>query len=86
MRPLLFAVLLLAPLAARADCQAGIAAAMGRADRLPVTPGRAALLEQIQRADVAHHEGDEDDCADQLKQATVVLDQIDAAKKKQSRP
>ena len=86
MRPLLLAALLLPPVAAHADCQSGVAAAMQRANRLPVTPGRAALLEQIQRADVAHHEGDEDDCADQLKQATAVLDQIDAATKKQTRP
>ena len=76
----LTAALLLPSPAARADCQSGIAAAMTRANSLPRSSGRAALLEQIQRADVAHHEGDEGDCADQLREATDVLDRIDAAR------
>lgn len=79
--PLALAALLLLPCAAaHADCQSGIAAAMRRANRFPASPGRAALLEQIQRADVAHHEGDEAECQDQLRDATSVLDKIDAAK------
>ena len=64
----------IAPAAARADCSQEVGAAYARAMALPATAGRAALLEQIQRAEVAHHEGDEGECADQLSSATEVLD------------
>ncbi len=80
MRHILIAALLLAPIASHAGCNEDVAAAYARARPLPPTPGRAALLEQIQRADVAHHEGDEEECRNQLSDATDVLDQIDAAK------
>ena len=80
--PLALVAVLLSPLSAYADCQSGAAAAMRRAEALPPTAGRAALLEQIQRADVAHHEDDEGDCTDQLRAATDVLDQLDAARKR----
>ena len=84
MRRILLATALvtLAPIAARADCQAGIAAATKRAGGLPASSGKAALLEQIQRAEIARHEGDETDCADQLSMATDVLDRIDAARRR----
>ena len=85
--PLVPAVLLLlASAAAHADCQSGTAAAMRRADALPPSPGRAALMEQIQRAEVAHHEGDDGDCTEQLAHATDVLDRIDAARKRGTAP
>ena len=74
------AALLLSSIAAVADCPSDIPAALQRANALPTTAGRAALLEQIQRAQVAHHEDDEGECVDQLKIATDVLDSIDAAK------
>lgn len=82
--PLAFALVMLASVSAHADCQAGVADAMRRANALPETSGRAALLEQIQRADVARHEGDQDECVDQLQSATDVLDKIDAAKKREA--
>lgn len=74
------AVLLLPSMAAYADCPSAIEAAVQRANALPPSAGRAAMLEQIQRAQVAHHEDDEGECIDQLKLATDVLDSIDAAK------
>ncbi len=83
---LIVAPLVVAPLAARAVCQAGIAAASRRAEALSASPGKAALLEQIQRADIAHHEGDENECTDQLSMATDVLDRIDAAKRRAGPP
>ena len=83
---LVMAPSVVAPLAARADCQAGIAAASRRAEALSASPGKAALLEQIQRADIARHEGDETECADQLSMATDVLDRIDAAKRRADTP
>ena len=70
----------LLPLPAAAACQDDVAGAMARAEALPATPGRAALQEQIQRADIARHEGDDAECVDTLSQATEVLDRIDAAK------
>lgn len=79
--PLLVALAILPAFEARADCQAGIAVAMRRAAALPPSSGRAALLEQIQRADVAHHEGDAGECTEQLREAVSVLDQIDDARK-----
>ncbi len=84
MRRTLLAIVLVtvAPIAARADCQAGIAGATRRAASLPASSGKAALLEQIQRAEIARHEGDETGCADQLSMATDVLDRIDAARRR----
>lgn len=76
-----FAVLaVLIPFPAAAACRDDAAAAMARAEALPPSPGRAALQEQIQRADIAGHEGDDGECADALSMATGVLDSIDAAK------
>ena len=72
---------LLLPLPAAAACRDDVAAAMARAEALPPSPGRAALQEQIQRADIAGHEGDDAECADALSVATGVLDSIDTAKK-----
>ena len=69
----------LAPLAAYADCSQEVARAYERANALPPSPGRSALLEQIQRAEIAHHEGDEDECVDAVQMADDVLAQIDAA-------
>lgn len=79
--PLAAVALVVAPLAAHADCRSGVAAASARAEALTPSSGRAALLEQIQRADIAHHEGDETECLDQLSMATEVLDRIDAARR-----
>ena len=72
------AVLLSFP--AAAACQDDIASATARAEALPPSPGRAALQEQIQRAEVARHEGDDAECVDALSVATGVLDSIGAAK------
>ncbi len=69
------------PLAARANCAHDVAVAYHRAAALPPSKGKAALLEQIQRADVARHEDDEGGCVDALATATSVLDHIDAARR-----
>ena len=83
MRLIVLALAALLPsTAVRADCQAGIAAAIRRTNAQPPSAGRAAMLEQIQRADVARHEDDESECLEQLKDATAVLDQVDEAKKR----
>ena len=71
---------ILLPFPAAAACRDDAAAAMARAEALPPSPGRAALQEQIQRADIARHEGDDAECVDALSGATEVLDRIDAAK------
>ncbi len=76
----LAACLAIAPMAAHAGCPDGVAADYARARALPPTPGRAALLEQIQRAEVAHQEGEEDECLSALAEATEVLDKVDAHK------
>ena len=76
--------LMLQPVAAEADCQGDIAVTTARAKALPATTGRAALMEQIQRAEIARHEGDEGDCRDQLSMATDVLDKIDANKRREA--
>ena len=75
----LASLIVIAPIAARADCPQEVAADYARARALPPTPGRAALLEQIQRAEIAHHEGDEDECVEAVGQATEVLNKLDAA-------
>ena len=69
------------PLVAHADCAHGVALAYRRAGTLPPSKGKAALLEQIQRADIAHHEDDESGCNDALAIATNVLNRIDAARR-----
>ena len=66
----------IAPIAARADCPNEVAADYARANALPATPGRAALLEQILRAENAHHEGDEGECVEAVSQATEVLNAV----------
>jgi hypothetical protein len=78
-RPLLFAAALLAPIAAKADCARDVAEAYSRANTLPASNGRAALLEQIQRAEIAHHEGDENECLSAVADAKEVLDEVHAA-------
>ena len=77
-RPLLCAAALLAPIAAKADCAGDVADAYRRANTLPATNGRAALLEQIQRAEIAHHEGDENECVSAVADAKEVLDDVHA--------
>lgn len=69
---------------ASASCETGITVALHRAAPLPATSGKAALLEQIQRAEIARHEGDEGDCIGELSVATHVLDEIDVARRKPS--
>lgn len=69
------------PAVARTSCGSGIERALHRTEPLPETPGKAALMEQIQRAQIALHEGDESDCADELSTATDVLDRIDSARR-----
>ena len=71
------ALALIAPGAAYADCQADIATSYERANALAPSFGRSALLEQIQRAEIAHHEGDDEACREELATALDVLGQID---------
>jgi len=76
-------LMVIAPVGASATCSDEVAAAYARANALPPTAGRAALLEQILRAEVAHHEGDEEGCAKAVGQATEVLDTVEAAHAKE---
>ena len=80
MRFVLIAATLAAPISSRAGCTDDVSAAYAQARTLPSTPGRAALLEQIQRAEIAHHEGDDAECRSALADATDVLDKVSAAK------
>ena len=79
MRHALIAAPISTPIVAYAGCYEDVAAAHARARPLPVTPGRSALLEQIQRAEIARHEGDEEDCRSQPAEAVEVVGKVDAA-------
>ena len=75
-RLVLLTACLLAPIAAKADCASDVATAYRRANTLPATDGRAALLEQIQRAEIAHHEGDDEECISAVAEANTVLNDV----------
>lgn len=79
---LLVALVVIAPVAARAACADDVATAYARANALPPSNGRAALLEQIQRAEIAHHEGDEDECRTAVGDAVDVLDQLKSSQRR----
>ena len=75
-RAMLFAMTVLGPIAAHAECSDEVAADYARANALPPSNGRSALLEQIQRAEIAHHEGDEEECQSAVSDATEVLSHV----------
>ena len=75
-RAMLFASIALAPFLAHAECSDDVAAAYARANALPPSNGRSALLEQIQRAEIAHHEGDEEECQSAVAEATEVIEHL----------
>ena len=54
------------PGVARADCAADIDKALVQARALPQSAGKNAVLEDIERARISRHEGDEDDCKEQI--------------------
>ena len=59
---------------ARADCNAEINKALPMARALPDPRGRAAVLENIERARATWHDGDEDGCREQMRETLQLLE------------
>jgi hypothetical protein len=58
---------------AHADCATDINRALDQAKQLPDTRGRGSLLEEIERARISRHEGDEAGCQEQIDHVLRVL-------------
>ena len=55
------------------DCLDKINEAVTRADALSPSPGRSAILTDIARARDARHEGDGDECIEQVEETLAIL-------------